>query len=219
MDIPILEVENVSFSYGKKVVIKSFNLRIFRSDIIFLLGANGCGKTTLLKIIDGLIIPNYGILKFNGEPYKYNKSFLKKLRQNIGFVFQNPDVQIFAPTVIQELSFGLYSCEIQKNKLLELTWEFLNSWGLEKYAYENPFKLSYGYKRLITLASVLITFPSIVLLDEPTNYLDKRNHSFVLNKIKELADQNVTMIISTHDEKLIDLLSSRSKIIRMECDT
>lgn len=211
----MIEFEHVSFSYGDRVVFSDFNLTINEGDFVFLLGPNGCGKTTLLKLIDGLVRPSHGHLKFRGEKYRYERSFLRTLREDIGFVFQNPDVQIFAPTVFQELSFGLMSKKLKKEEIQRITNIFLKEWNLEQYAVYNPFKLSYGYKKLLTIASVLITSPKVILLDEPTNYLDEQNLEFLTEKLFELRNIDMTVVVATHDYTFLNRFSGMSKIVHI----
>lgn len=211
----MIEFEHVSFSYGDRVVFSDFNLTINEGDFVFLLGPNGCGKTTLLKLIDGLVRPSHGHLKFSGEKYRYERSFLRTLREDIGFVFQNPDVQIFAPTVFQELSFGLMSKKLKKEEIKSITNIFLKEWNLEQYALYNPFKLSYGYKKLLTIASVLMTSPKVILLDEPTNYLDEQNLEFLTEKLFELRNIDLTLVVATHDYTFLNRFSEISKIVHI----
>ncbi len=205
----------MSFLYTDKLIFNDFNLVINEGDFVFLLGPNGCGKTTLLKLIDGLIKPSAGYLKFKGERYRYERSFLRTLRESVGFVFQNPDVQIFAPTVFQELSFGLMSKRLKREEIQQITKKFLIEWSLDQYVLNNPFKLSYGYKKLLAIASVLITAPQVVLLDEPTNYLDEKNLKFLIQKLFELRKDNVTVVIATHDYAFLNYFSEVSKIVHI----
>lgn len=211
----MIELEHVSFSYTDKPIFNDFNLTINEGDFVFLLGPNGCGKTTLLKLIDGLIKPSSGYLKFKGERYRYEKSFLRTLRESVGFVFQNPDVQIFASTVFQELSFGLMTKGLKREEIHQITKKFLIEWNLDQYALHNPFKLSYGYKKLLTIASVLITSPQVVLLDEPTNYLDEQNLEYLIQKLFELRKDNVTIVVATHDYAFLNYFSEISKIVHI----
>lgn len=166
-----------------------------------------------MRLIDGLIKPSAGYLKFKGEKYRYEKNFLRNLRESVGFVFQNPDVQIFAPTVFQELSFGLMNKKLKLEEIHQITNKFLKEWNLHQYALHNPFKLSYGYKKLLTIASVLITSPQLILLDEPTNGLDEENLKYLTQKLLELRENNVTIVVATHDYVFLNYFFEIAKVV------
>lgn len=203
--------ENVSYSYNyktpiEKVVFNKLNLSIEKNKISGIIGKSGSGKTTLLELINGLIIPNNGNLEVG--QYRINNNDLvnnyKKLRNEVGLVFQFPEEQFFTKTVREELLFALTNYT-NKIKLEDRAIKALKMVGLnENYLDKNPFYLSAGEKRRVAIASVLIMNHKVILFDEPTVGLDYNGKKNLMNIIKRLnIEYNKTIVIASHD---VDML-------------
>ena len=187
----IISLKNVSYSYyGKIPALLNINLSVKKGELFSVIGQNGSGKSTLLHILNALIFPDSGEVLFQGkllnEKSLKDKDFAISFRQNMGYIFQNPDVQLFCPTVYDELLFG----PLQLNLPLDLareradqTLSFLNISHLK----ERPvYMLSGGEKKKVAIASVLTVNPDILLIDEPLSNLDPKAQTFFTELLIEL---------------------------------
>jgi len=194
-----IEIINLKFSYeDKKDVLKNINLKIYENEIVSIIGENGCGKTTLLLCIGGL-------LKYEGKVLIDGEEFNEKLRRKIGFLFENPDDSIFMPRVYDDVIFGPKNFGIKGNydEIVKKSLEKVNLTGFEERI---PHHLSYGEKKRVALASILSYEPEIFLLDEPTLALSpiaRKNFIELIKKIKG------TKVIATHDLDLAYSISER----------
>ena len=208
----ILELDNISKYYGNELIFKNVNLKIKKGDVISITGKSGGGKSTLLKCINRLVNINSGVIKFNGIDIA-NIS-LVELRQKIGIVFQ--DYNLFEHlTVLENLMIGL--TKIKKSsydKSLKESLNILKKVELLDKKDRYPSELSGGQKQRVAIARTLLMKPDIILLDEPTSALDEEMKDSVLNLIKELADENMTLIIVSHEEKFINGVSDKIYILK-----
>jgi cobalt/nickel transport system ATP-binding protein len=202
----LLELKNITLKRGNKTLLRNFNLSLHRGEKVIIAGPNGVGKTTLAEAILGFN-PFEGEIFFEGKPVREEKDF-KYLRTKVGYIFQNPDDQLFMPTVREELAFapqnlGLPQEEIEKriNRVLEL----LNIKHLKD---RTTFNLSFGEKRLVSIGCVLTMEPEILLMDEPSNGLDLKNWKRVRDFLQTTEK---AVILITHDKELIQSL--RWKVI------
>ena len=203
----ILEFENVTKYYGNDLIFTDINLKIKKGDVIALTGKSGCGKSTLLKCINRLENINEGKIKFRG--IDISKISMVELRQKIGIVFQ--DYNLFEHlTVLDNLIIGLnkikkYSVEESKRMSLNILKKVDLIDKRDKY----PDELSGGQKQRVAIARTLLMKPDIILLDEPTSALDKDVKDSVLKLIKELVDDNMTLIIVSHEDEFIKKVSDK----------
>lgn len=203
----ILEFENVTKYYGNDLIFTDINLKIKKGDVIALTGKSGCGKSTLLKCINRLENINEGKIKFRG--IDISKISMVELRQKIGIVFQ--DYNLFEHlTVLDNLIIGLnkikkYSMEESKRMSLNILKKVDLIDKRDKY----PDELSGGQKQRVAIARTLLMKPDIILLDEPTSALDKDVKDSVLKLIKELVDDNMTLIIVSHEDEFIKKVSDK----------
>ena len=203
----ILEFEHVSKYYGDDLVFSNVNLAIKKGDVISLTGKSGCGKSTLLKCINRLETIDDGIIKFKGIDISDISTV--ELRQKIGMVFQ--DYNLFEHlTVLDNLIIGLtkikkYSKEESIHKALNILKKVDLIDKKDKY----PDELSGGQKQRVSIARTLLMKPDIILLDEPTSALDKDMKESVLELVKELIDEDMTLIIVSHEEDFIKKVSDR----------
>lgn len=201
----------VEYTYpdGTKAL-KGVNLTIEHGEIVGLIGPNGAGKSTLLMMIDALIFPEKGTAEVFG--FQVKESNAKRIREYVGLVFQNPDDMLFNPTVITEIAFGLINRGVSESIALERAREELVSIGFENLENKLPHRLSLGQKRLISLLSVLIVEPKILLLDEPTSNLDNHSKKLLEKKLEEYINKkkgDLTIIIAGHDIDFIKKWANR----------
>lgn len=183
---------NVSFSYGSNKVISNFSCNIKSGLISAIIGASGCGKSTMLDLIDGLVECDNGYIKVGSLEVS------DQVRKSIGYLFQFPEDQIFNSSVYMEIEFGLkcFGCSDIDSKIRKS----VNMVGLDdSFLSMNPYKLSNGEKRKVALASVLAYDPDILILDEPTVGLDNRSKMEFMKLLKELKRSGKTIIIVSHD--------------------
>jgi energy-coupling factor transport system ATP-binding protein len=195
-----IEVENLSFSYPNRKVLKNINFKIENSEFVGLVGPTGCGKTTLVYCLNGLI-PNSIRGKFSGkvtvEGLSTTEHKVSEIARNVGLVFQDPDWQIFNLTVKDEVAFSLKNLKI--NKIEKRIKNALKIVGLNGYENEDPNKLSQGQKQKLCIASVIATEPKVIILDEPTSQLDYKNTEIIHKILKKLNKMGTTILIIEHD--------------------
>lgn len=166
-----------------------------------LIGQNGSGKTTLFLLANGLHKIQKGKLFYQNQPYLYENKFLKELRKKVALVFQNPEQQIVAPTVEQDISYGLCNLGLSKKEIAQQVGKALIDFGLTELATKPVHHLSLGQKKLVSLADVMVLKPEILLLDEPTAYLDQLHTRRLLEILQTLECQ--TQVMATHDLNLV----------------
>ncbi|HIQ26830.1 MAG TPA: ABC transporter ATP-binding protein [Aquifex aeolicus] len=206
MKKPLLEVKNLTVKRGDKTVLRNFNLSLGWGEKLVLAGANGVGKTTFAETVLGFL-PFEGEIFFSGKPIRDKKDF-RNLRKKVGYVFQNPDDQLFMPTVRGELSFGPENLGLPPGAIGERVERIARKLGIKRLLDKSVFELSYGQKRLVSIACVLTMEPQLLILDEPTNGLDRENWERVANFLKKTEK---AVLVITHDRELINYL--RWKVI------
>src|ERR1035441_6151887 len=208
MPVPVFDVREVTFRYNKVVALDSMSLAIAPGQRVALLGANGSGKSTLLRMLDGLAFPEKGSIAFCGEPLTEERlqtpDFAYPFRRRVGFVFQNPDVQLFSPTVFDEVAFGPLQLEWPREKVHAKVDEMLEVMKIAHLKDRSPHHLSTGEKKRVTLASVLVLDPEVLLLDEPTAALDPKSASQMIDFLIGLRGGAKTVVISTHDLDIVE---------------
>ncbi len=195
----VIEFKNVTFSYANnnKNVIKNVNLTINKGEFVCILGENGSGKSTLSKLINGLLLPESGQVIVNGL-LTSEKSNLFEIRKRVGMVFQNPDNQMVATIVEDDIAFapeniGLSSSEIGKR--IDFA---LNATDMQNFRFSQGHRLSGGQKQRIAIAGVLALKPDVLILDESTAMLDPKGRTEVMDVVKKLNDDGMTVICITH---------------------
>lgn len=200
----VFALDNVSFGYDEnKFVLEKISFDVNKGDFIALLGANGTGKSTLLKILDGLIFPNEGKISFLGKDLSEKSlkdgDFKFFFRKEVAFLFQNSDVQLFCSTVEEELSFTLLQLGLPQPEIEKRVIEIAKIFDIIDFLPLSPHKLSEGEKKKIAFASLLPQNPSVFLLDELTSNLDPKNERFAKDFLKTLHNSQKTLICATHD--------------------
>lgn len=216
MDSPLYQVRGVRFGYDQTPVLEALDLDIRLGERVALLGANGSGKSTLLRLLDGLGFPEQGTITFRGEPLtepglqRAEAAF--DFRRRVGFVFQNPEVQLFNPTVYDEIAFGPLQLRETPGHVRERVAHAMESMGLTSLKDRPPHRLSQGEKKRVALASVLVLDPEVLLLDEPTGALDPRTQSQVIDMIGA-AFAGKTVVTATHELGIVEEIADRVLVL------
>jgi cobalt/nickel transport system ATP-binding protein len=199
----ILEAREIRYHYPRGMeAIRGISFHIRKGEKIALVGPNGAGKSTLMLMFNGMIRPDSGIILFDNEPVSYDKQSLRKLRKRVGFVLQNPDRQIIAPTVYQDVAFGPVNLGYSESEVKQAVTGALRYVGLEGFERRPPHLLSGGEKKRVAIAGVLAMDPDLLVFDEPTSGLDPSGSEDIMELLDELNHQGKTIIISTHDIEL-----------------
>ncbi|MCG7587193.1 energy-coupling factor ABC transporter ATP-binding protein [Photobacterium sp. OFAV2-7] len=180
------------------------NFRLDVSQKVSITGSNGSGKSTLLQLILGLLQPTEGEIKLFGQVCSKEADFAA-VRTRLGLVFQDPDDQLFCPTVLEDVCFGPINQGPSQLEAEKLSLQTLRRLGIEHLANEVSYRLSGGQKRLAALATVLVMKPDVLLLDEPTNGLDDKNYQLLIDVINSLS---MPLVLISHDEQLRDALTN-----------
>jgi cobalt/nickel transport system ATP-binding protein len=206
----MLEVKNIKYSYTKDYqALKGVSLKVEKGEMVALLGKNGAGKSTLFLHLNGIYEPDEGQVFIDGEELKYDKKSLLKFRQKVGIVFQNPDDQIFAPTVEEDVAFGPLNLKLPMEEVQKRVKESLARVGMSGFEKKAPHHLSGGQKKRVAIAGILAMKPEIMVLDEPTAGLDPQGVRGLSKLLKELNDEGITIIISTHEVDLVPNYAKR----------
>ncbi|MCQ2961988.1 MAG: ATP-binding cassette domain-containing protein [archaeon] len=206
----MLEVQNIKYSYNKDYqALKGVSLKVEKGEMVALLGKNGAGKSTLFLHLNGIYEPDEGKVFIDGEELKYDKKSLLKFRQKVGIVFQNPDDQIFAPTVEEDVAFGPLNLKLPMEEVQKRVTESLARVGMSGFEKKAPHHLSGGQKKRVAIAGILAMQPEIMVLDEPTAGLDPQGVRDLSKLLKELNDEGITIIISTHEVDLVPNYAKR----------
>ncbi len=218
MTLPVaFSLDAIHFSYRGHEALKGVSLSIAKGERVALMGANGSGKSTLLRLMDALYYASSGQFIAFGQPVsedafgddKANFAF----RQKVGLVFQNPDVQLFNPTVMDELAFGPLQLGWERERILSAIDAMLGRFGIAHLRDRSPHRLSGGEKKRVALASVLITEPEVLLLDEPTAALDPHSREELVNLLRDGLSAGQTVITATHDLDIVEEISSRAIVL------
>lgn len=185
------------------------SFKVEKGEIVSILGKNGAGKSTLFLQFNGIYEPTDGKILVDGEPIDYSKKGLINVRQKVGIVFQNPDDQLFAPTVEEDVAFGPLNLGYSQEETQEIVTKSLKRVGMSGYERKAPHHLSGGQKKRIAIAGILAMNPEIMVLDEPTSGLDPKGASSILQLLYDLNEEGMTIIISTHDVDLVPVYSKK----------
>lgn len=206
----MLEVKNLKYSYNSEYqALKGVSLKVNKGEMIALLGKNGAGKSTLFLHLNGIYKPDEGQVFIDGEELKYDKKSLLKFRQKVGIVFQNPDDQIFAPTVEEDVAFGPLNLGLSMEEVQDRVEEALARVGMSGFEKKAPHHLSGGQKKRVAIAGILAMKPEIMVLDEPTAGLDPQGVVNLSALLDELNDEGITILISTHEVDLVPNYANR----------
>jgi len=217
----IIRAEGVHYNYYNKFpALIDVSLGISKGEKFAIIGSNGSGKSTLLQILSGLLFPSQGRVFFHNnelsEKSLREKDFLRFFREKVGFVFQDSDIQLFCPTVLDELLFGPLQLGLEKEAALERANEIMQMLKIETLKDRPSYMLSGGEKKRVAIGSVLTMNPEVLLLDEPTSGLDPKTQVFLLELILALNEAGKIIVIATHDLSLVDELQARVAVLSEE---
>ncbi|HUB83398.1 MAG TPA: energy-coupling factor ABC transporter ATP-binding protein [Bryobacteraceae bacterium] len=212
----LFEIERLTYRYEGVTAVDDLTLAIPEGCRVALLGANGSGKSTLLRLLDGLIFGQSGTILFRGddvsEQHMLDDEWALPFRRTVGMVFQNPDVQLFNPTVFDEVAFGPLQLRWPKDQIRERVDEILDRLRISQLKNRIPQRLSGGEKKRVALASVLVLDPAVLLLDEPTAALDPRSQSEVIDLMVEWGGSK-SVITATHDLGDLEDIADRCYVL------
>lgn len=197
----LLEFEDVHYTYpgSERQALAGLTLRIPEGRKSVILGHNGCGKSTLFLHANGIYRPQRGTVRWRGQPIRYERRFLADLRQRIGLVFQDPEQQLVANTVAEDLSYGLCNRKLPPAEIVRRVRLALARFDLADLADTPVHHLSLGQKKRVALAGVMVLRPELLLLDEPTAYLDRLQLGKLMKELDRIAEEGTTVVMATHD--------------------
>ncbi len=197
----LLEMQGVEYTYpmAEQAAVKNLSFRLPSGRKTALIGQNGCGKSTLFLLADGLCRPQQGVILLDGVTLKFDRQTLNRWRQRVGLVFQDPEQQLVAPTVESDISYGLCNQNLPEQEVADRVRRTLADFQLTELARRPLHHLSLGQKKRVSIAGVMALRPDLVLLDEPTAYLDPVQTRNLLTELDNIARSGTTLLIATHD--------------------
>lgn len=200
---PLLEVDSITFGYPDgTLALRDLSVSIWAGQKIAVLGANGSGKSTLFLHFAGILRPARGVVRLGGEAVRYDRGGLDQLRRRVGLVFQDPDSQLFASSVRQDISFGPLNLGLSEATVRERVAEAIRDAHIEELAERPTHLLSFGQKKRVAIAGVLAMQPEIIVADEPTAGLDPEMADRLIGLLNRLHADGHTIVIATHDVQL-----------------
>ncbi len=214
MDTDVFQLRDVHFSYlGKYTALCGIDITIEKGRRIAIIGANGSGKSTLLQILDGLIFPDRGTIAAFGSEMRAaefnDQGFSANFRKRVGFVFQNPDIQLFCPSVKEDILFGPLQLKEDKREIEKRLERLVDILGIKELLGRAPHQLSIGEKRKVAIASTLIIDPEVLLLDEPTAGLDPLTTRHIIDLLIRENEAGKTIVTSTHDLHIVEEIADK----------
>jgi cobalt/nickel transport system ATP-binding protein len=214
----IFQAEDVIYNYSDDIIaLDNINIQIEEGEKVAVLGANGSGKSTLLHLLNGLCFAGSGSVFAFGQQLSEDifrdPGFILEFRRKVGFVFQNPDIQLFSATVWDEIAFGPQQLGLSQSDIEKRVEDVLDMLGIEKLRGRHPYRLSGGEKKKVAIASVLSCNPSVLLFDEPTAALDPRTQAWVVDCIMELNSAGKTIVTATHDLSTVQEIADRVYVL------
>lgn len=210
---PIINLSHISYNYEEVSALNDISLEIYAGELIFFTGPNGCGKSTLFKLLNGLIFPTKGEYYFDNKKIDKNtlqdNIFAKNFHKRIGYIFQNPDVQLFNATVYDEIAFGPRQMNLDEEIIHQRVNELLIYLNIQHLQDRPPYHLSGGEQKKVALATILALNPDILMIDEPLNGLDNKTRQWFKEFLIDFIKANKTILISTHEQELLSLPHSR----------
>lgn len=202
----MIVLEEVTHRFGERIVLREVSVTLHERRV-GIIGDNGSGKSTLARMLNGLVVPTTGRVVVDGLDTRRHG---REVRRKVGFVFTDPDAQIVMPTVVEDVAFGLRRSGLPRSEVRARVHAALTTYGLEDHADHPAHLLSGGEKQLLALAAVLVTEPALLVCDEPTTLLDRRNARRVVALLHDLPQQ---VVLVTHH---LDLLAGFERVLVLE---
>jgi len=209
MSTPLIKVTDARYVYsnGAVLALDGVSLEIPEGQSVGIVGQNGSGKTTLTKLLNGLLKPTSGSIMVDGKDTAKNS--VQQMSSTVGYVFQNPNHQLFAPSVTAELAFGPTNLKLPPEEITERIAHALEFFDIKQYADMHPYRLSFPLRKLVGIASVFTMGPKVFVLDEPTTGQDHQTTKVINQLIHRLQDRGSTVICVSHDMPLLADVSER----------
>ncbi len=203
----ILEADHLTYGYDEKShAIEDLSIAFEEGKTTAILGANGAGKSTLFLHLNGILQPEHGEVRFRGQPISYKKAGLRQLRSKVGIVFQNPDDQLFSASVYQDISFGAVNMGLSSEEVHKRVNAVMEQIGITYLKDRPTHSLSFGQKKRVAFAGIMVMQPEVIILDEPTAGLDPVGVSELMHLLQDVCrQQNTTIILSTHDIDVVPI--------------
>lgn len=209
----MIKLDGVCFAYDGNVALRYVSIEVNKGECVAVHGPNGCGKSTLIRLLNGLIFPEEGSYVFDGDEITEKRlkesSFAKAFHQKIGYVFQNPEAQLFSSTVYDEIAYGPLQMGLSEDEVKRRTEDILKLLEIEDLKERAPYHLSGGEKKKVAIGAVLSSNPKALILDEPLAGLDKKSQEWFVKLLLNMKSAGKTILISTHDEKLSEMVADR----------
>ncbi|MTK13883.1 MAG: ABC transporter ATP-binding protein [Clostridiaceae bacterium] len=209
----MIQIKDIIFKYKDAEVLKNINVDIKEGESIALIGPNGRGKSTFLKLLNGIIFATKGKYYFNSEEIDKkkmeNSNFSKLFHKKVGFVFQNSDAQLFCSNVYEEIAFGPRQMGMDDKEVDRRVCDCLRLLDIEDLKDREPYNLSGGEKKRVAIAAVLALNPEVLILDEPMNAIDPKGKKFLRELMIKLNNSGKTIICSTHDFEYVQGIFKR----------
>lgn len=209
---PIINLSHISYNYEEVSALNDISLEIYAGELIFFTGPNGCGKSTLFKLLNGLIFPTKGEYYFDNKKIDKNtlqdNIFAKNFHKRIGYIFQNPD-ELFNATVYDEIAFAPRQMNLDEDIIHQRVNELLIYLNIQHLQNRPSYHLSGGEQKKVALAAILALNPDILMIDEPLNGLDNKTRQWFKEFLIDFIKANKTILISTHEQELLSLPHSR----------
>lgn len=210
---PLFHLDNVCFAYEGHIALRYITLDIQKGETVVFQGPNGCGKSTLMKLLNGLVFAEEGTYSFDGSPITEKSlkdtKFSKQFHQRVGFIFQNSDLQLFCSNVEEEIAFGPRQMGLSEEEVRQRTDDVIRLLDIEHLRERAPYHLSGGEKRKVAIACILSMNPEALVLDEPLAGLDRKAQEWLVEFLLQLKQAGKTLIISTHNDELAHTLADR----------
>ena len=205
-----LETKDLSYTYHDGTqALKKVNIKIKKGEKIAIMGPNGAGKSTLFSHFNGLNEPTSGHVEIDGEKIVFERDELLKVRQKVGIVFQDPNDQLFAPTVKEDVAFGPMNLGLDYDEVERRIKESLEMVGMSGFEDKTPHHLSGGQQKRVAIAGIIAMRPEIMILDEPTAGLDPEGVDKVLNILNNLNKEGMSIVISSHDIEMVNQFADK----------
>lgn len=208
----MISLEKVCYAYDHEVALRYVDLHIEKGDSLVVQGPNGCGKSTLIKVVNGIIFPSEGHYYYKKheitEKSLKDKKFAKWFHQQMGYVFQNADTQLFCGSVEEEIAFGPIQMGLSDEEVKKRTQDCMKLFGIEKLRERPPYHLSGGEKRKVSLACILSLNPEVLILDEPLAGLDEKTQDMLTEFLQNFHRAGKTLITITHNRQLAEKLGT-----------
>lgn len=203
----ILETKHLTYGYDEEqLAIQDLSMQIEAGKTSAVLGANGAGKSTLFLHLNGILKPDHGEVLFHEKPISYGKKGLRELRSKVGIVFQNPDDQLFSASVYQDISFGAVNMGLPKEEVHRRVEQIMEQIGITDLKERPTHSLSFGQKKRVSFAGIMVMQPEVIILDEPTAGLDPVGVSELMHLLQDVCrEQHTTVLLSTHDIDVVPI--------------